>query len=130
MSVTLFALAINDIVSQVSGDVCKSLYVDDLAIYYSSANINTIQRKLQIAINKIHQWTFSRGFGISQEKTVAIHFHNKRGIQQEPLLLLSGNNIQFKPSTKFLGLVFDQKLSWDAHIKALKTKCLNALSLL
>ena len=130
MSVTLFALAINDIVSEVSEDVCKSLYVDDLAIYYSSANINTIQRKLQIAINKINRWTSSHGFRLSQEKSVAIHFHNKRGMQQEPILHLSGNNIQFKTSTKFLGLIFDQKLSWEHHIKALKTKCLGALSLL
>ena len=32
--------------------------------------------------------------------------------------------------TRFLGLVFDQKLSFIPHLKALKTKCLKALDII
>lgn len=130
MSVTLFALAINDIVADIPADICKSLYVDDLAIYYSSNNLNSMERKLQLAINKIKQWTDKSGFTISAEKTVAVHFHNKRGLQHEVTLTCGGQNIHFKDDTKFLGLRFDTKLTWEPHIKDLKAKCIKSLSLL
>ena len=32
--------------------------------------------------------------------------------------------------TKFLGLIFDQKISFIPHLKALKTKCLKALDII
>ena len=32
--------------------------------------------------------------------------------------------------TKFLGLIFDQKLSFLPHLKALKTRCLKALDII
>ena len=130
MSVTLFALAINDIVSNVPRDICKSLYVDDLAIYYSSHNLNTIERKLQITINRIKQWADQNGFQLSTEKTIAVHFHNKRRMQREISLNLGNHNILFKDNAKFLGLRFDTKLTWQPHITELKAKCTKSLSLL
>ena len=45
-SVTLFSIAINDILQSISNEISKSLYVDDLVIYYVAANINHIERKL------------------------------------------------------------------------------------
>ena len=46
-SVTLFSLKINNIVSCLLPDIKCSLYVDDLAIYYSSSHMLYIERKLQ-----------------------------------------------------------------------------------
>ena len=45
LSVTLFSLKINSSVSYLLPDIKCSLYVDDLAIYYSS--MPSIERKLQ-----------------------------------------------------------------------------------
>ena len=47
LSVTLFSLKINSIVSCLLPDIKCSLYVDDLAIYYSSSHMPSIERKLQ-----------------------------------------------------------------------------------
>ena len=47
LSVTLFSLKINSIVSCLHRDVECSLFVDDLAIYYSSRHMVSIERKLQ-----------------------------------------------------------------------------------
>jgi len=130
MSCTLFALAINDVVENIPPGVCKSLYVDDLAIYYSSRNLNSIERQLQLAINNIHKWTCRNGFQISTEKTVAVHFHNKKGLQHEITLTMAGRNILFRDDAKFLGLRFDTKLTWEPHIRELRAKCIQSLSLL
>ena len=56
LSVTLFSLKINSIVSCILPDIKCSLYVDDLAIYYSSSHIPSIERKLQHSLNRLGRW--------------------------------------------------------------------------
>jgi len=63
-------------------------------------------------------------------KTVCIHFCKLRKPHPEPTLLLNGNPIPVVEETKFLGVVFDRKLSFIPHIKHLKDKCTKALNLL
>ena len=48
----------------------------------------------------------------------------------DPHLTIYGSQIPVIEETKFLGLVFDRKLSFIFHIKALKAKCLKALDIL
>ena len=56
LSVTLFSLKINSIVSCLLPDIKCSLYVDDLAIYYSSSHMPSIERKLQHSLNRLDRW--------------------------------------------------------------------------
>ena len=107
LSCSLFALSINDLQSNVPQNVSGSLYVNDLILYSSSAHVPSIDRRLQIAINRVYSWAEDHGFEFSNVKTVAVHFHRKRGLQQEPSLSLNGHIIIFKALTKFLGLIFD-----------------------
>ena len=44
MSVTLFGIAINGIITDLPTDIQKSLFVDDLAIYFSSSSITAATR--------------------------------------------------------------------------------------
>jgi len=46
----------------------RNLFIDDLAIYLSSSTIPSIERKLQLAINKISSWAAKKGFKISESK--------------------------------------------------------------
>ena len=52
----------------------------------------------------------SKGYKLSEDKTVATQFHRKRGMQPEPSITLNNAQIKFKPCTKFLGLIFDEKI--------------------
>jgi len=47
-----------------------------------------------------------------------------------PTLTLNGKQIPVVEETKFLGLVFDRKLTFVPHLRYLRTKCLKALNLL
>ena len=118
----MFALAINDLLSNVPQNVSGSLYVDDLILHSSSAHVPSIERRLQIAINRVYSWAENHGFEFSNDKTVAVHFHRKRGLHQEPSLSRNGHIIIFNTSTKFLGLIFDQRLNWKLHIEHLRTE--------
>ena len=132
LSGTLFAMAINDIVTVLPQGVQNSLYVDDFAIYYSSNSLRHLQRILNTAIKKIHNWTASVGFRLSVEKTQAIMFYkDSRWKHNENIeLKIENSHIQFKDTIKFLGLVFDTHLNWKAHVAYIKNRCNSALNLI
>ena len=64
------------------------------------------------------------GFKFSSPKTLGMHFYNKRGLHPDPELEL------YNSETKYLGLLFDSKLTFLPHIKMLINKSLSALNIL
>ena len=130
LSVTLFSLKINSLAKVLSKDVEGSLYVDDFLMSFRAKTTRTCERQLQGCLHKIEEWCTENGFRFSPSKTACVHFHNKRGVLPEPNLNLNGNKIKVVKETKFLGVIFDQKLSFIPHMKALKTKCLKALDII
>ena len=73
-SVTLFGLAINDIVKCLSWDINCTLYVDDFSIFYSSHHLDVAERHIQLILGRITHWAESHGFQFSLTKTVTMHF--------------------------------------------------------
>ena len=133
LSTTLFNVKLNNIVDVLLPGVECSLYVDDFVIYFSSKSINVIERRLQNTIDEIVKWTLENGFTIAANKTVAMHFcpQNKCYDPALNLGLPYGNaHIEFVQEHKFLGLIWDTKLNFKAHIKYLKQKCYKALNLI
>ncbi|MCG8078476.1 MAG: reverse transcriptase-like protein, partial [Candidatus Thiodiazotropha taylori] len=130
LSTTLFNIKINDIVQCLDNKTDCSLYVDDFCICYRSRNMKTIERKLQQNLNRIQDWADKNGFKFSKSKTQCVHFCKLRRIHDHPSLYLYGSQIPVVEEAKFLGVIFDQKLSFIPHIKYLKSKCSKALNLL
>ena len=130
LSVTLFNIKINSIVKTLNPGVDCSLYVDDFLICYRSKHMNTIERQLQQCLNKLQTWSNKNGFKFSSTKTNCVHFCQKRSVHNDPELFLNNIRIPVVKETRFLGIIFDNKLSFIPHIKYVKTKCLKALNLL
>jgi hypothetical protein len=130
LSTTLFNMKINDIVKCCSTSTECFLYVDDFVICYRSTNMTIIERQLQNALNKLQSWADQNGFKFSRAKTTCIHFCHKRKLHLDPQLSLGGTQIPVVPETRFLGVIFDKKLNFKAHIKYIKDKCLKALNLI
>ena len=130
LSTTLFSIKINDIVKCLGNLTDCSLYVDDFCICYRSKSMATIERQLQQNLNKIENWATINGFKFSKSKTQCVHFCQLRKQHDDPVLHLYGSPIPVVEESKFLGILFDRKLSFIPHIKYLKAKCLKALNLL
>ena len=113
---------------QVDPDVECSLYVDHFVIMYRSPTIDAIQRKLH-TINRLEKWTHENGFTISKNKTVAMNFCPDKKCMH-PVLKLDNDPIQFVKEAKFLGLIWDTKLTFEPHIKYLKARCQKSLNIL
>jgi hypothetical protein len=130
LSVTLFSVKINSIVKAVNPGIECFLYVDDFCICYRSKHMHTIERQLQQVLNNLHKWSNENGFKFSKTKTKCMHFCNVRKLHLDPELTLDNTPIEVVKEFKFLGLVFDSKLSFIPHIKYLSDKCQRALNLI
>ena len=130
LSPTLFSIKINSLAGVLNQGVEGSLYVDDLLICYRAKNMNNIERQLQLNLNKIEKWATENGFKFSSAKTVGMHFCKKTKLHPDPELKIYGKPIKIVKETKFLGLIFDSKLSFIPHINALKVKCTKALDII
>ena len=84
LSVTLFIIKINSIAKVLKDNIEGSLYVDDFLICYSAKNMNTIERQLQLCLNRIEKWASVNGFKFSESKTVAMHFCKNRKLHPDP----------------------------------------------
>ena len=92
--------------------------------------MENIEFRLQRCLNKVETWATENGFKFSKTKTQCVHFCQSRGLHPDPVLNIYGSPIPVVEEAKFLGLLFDKKLSFIPHIKALKAKCLKALDVL
>ena len=59
-----------------------------------------------------------------------MHFCQLRGLHNDPVIKLDGVEIPVVEQYKFLGVIFDRKLSFIANINYLKAKCHKTLQLL
>ena len=59
-----------------------------------------------------------------------MHFCRLRKLHPEPELLLNGTPVPVVEEVKFLGLIFDRKLSFLPHIRYFKNQCMKALNLI
>ena len=92
--------------------------------------MRVIERHLQQCIHRIEDWALNNGFKFSKSKTQCVHFCQLRKLHDDPELYLYGSPIPVVEEFKFLGVIFDCKLSFIPHIKYLKAKCLKAMNLL
>ena len=72
LSVTCFAIAINDILDVISPPVKGSLFVDDFALYCTGYDTKSVCAYMQKSIDKVSKWADDDGFRFSASKTVGI----------------------------------------------------------
>ena len=137
LSVTLFVIAMNTIVRRIDGRITYAIYADDLRVSYLASTISTAQRVLNNLLKNFLLWMDETGFTFSPTKTKAVIFRRGKRwanlINSDLKLVLGDGEIEVVTAIKLLGLIFDEKLTWELFIAYLKRKCLlsiNAMKLL
>ncbi|GFS90849.1 probable RNA-directed DNA polymerase from transposon X-element [Trichonephila clavipes] len=120
LSVTLFICHISSILSILSPSIQASLYVDDLQISCEGSDMRMIERQLQTAVNNILKWCDTNGHSISASKSCCVHFCRKRGIHPDPEIRIRDIQIPVVPDVRFLGVIFDRRLTFLPHILHLR----------
>jgi len=123
----LFLIMINDLLDRLEG-VDSSLFADDSCIFKSGKNLDHIKNYIQDSLDKISNWCNLWGFKISLDKTVAVIFSHRKS--RDINLSLNNQPVKVENKAKFLGLIFDSRLSWKDHITYLEQKCKKRLQLM
>jgi hypothetical protein len=117
---TLFIIAIKDIANAVGRPVTTSLYVNGITIFCGSSCLNTIERRMQLAINDFINWLWRTASPLPPKPSV---------YTPSPSLCLRDIRLSV-PSFKFLGLIFDSKLSGEPYVRQLRHKYEKGLNIL
>jgi hypothetical protein len=113
LSPTLYTLYIND-TPQTPG-VNLALFADDTCLYATDLKEDYVLRKIQRGLDSMAAWCKRWNIKINEDKTQTIYF-TPRNRPPNSLLKLNGRNIPFVNSVKYLGVLFDKRMTWRLHI--------------
>ena len=119
----LFLVYINDISTAITNSKI-SMYADDTVVYISHADVNLSIPLLQSDLNRVYTWCNSNKLTINCKKTKLCMFGMRSAIKksktQDVQLSLSNQILERVCSYKYLGLILDEHLTFNKHIKELK----------
>ncbi|KAI1000610.1 hypothetical protein K3495_g7584 [Podosphaera aphanis] len=91
-------------------------YADDAAFFASAKSLKDCHSKLQRHLNLSQAWAKGNGITFDVKKTELIYFHNKRKYEELPLRI-EHTEIRSREVLKWLGILFDRKLSFKQHVR-------------
>jgi hypothetical protein len=117
MSPTPYNLYIND-TPQTHG-VHLAIFAGGTCLYATKCKEGYVLRKLQHSLNSVASCCDRWNVKINEEKIRTIYFSHR--IRQPVFLLpLNGRDIPFLNSIKYLGVIFDKKITWRLYIETIE----------
>lgn len=122
----LFLMYINDICYS-STQLNFILFADDTTIFCSDPDIKALEHKFNTELDKLSKWFAANKLSLNASKTKLMSFGHKQTILN---ININGTIIKQVPSTKFLGVTIDSKLSWNEHVKEICNKISRSVGLI
>ena len=119
LSGTLFIIAIDSVLKNVSNYIGKSMFVDDLRLSVTAFDLASAENKLQNILNILQKWCDETGFSFSAKKSKILICHRKKRQNPQIKLFLNNHELECVTEFKYLGLILDSKLTWKPHINYL-----------
>lgn len=104
-------------------------YADDLALYITVQNPLEAQTPLNNALSYLYDWFSEHGLSLSVAKSKTVIFTRKKLIPNIDITY-DNQNIPTSDTAKFLGLVFDTKMTGIPHVNEILNKCERSLNVL
>ena len=105
------------------------MFADDGALWKRGRNVMHIISKVQSAIDGVTEWGFDWGCRFSVEKTQTVFFTRKR-IEDGMKLWMYGKELERVGSFKYLGVIFDSRVTWADHIRKIEDKCKKVINVM
>ena len=118
----LFLIYINDMVN-VSPTLFFILFADDTNLFTSGKNLKILYNTLNDELKKVVDWLSANKLSLNVKKTHCIIFRSyKKKIDCNSKLLINSVEIRQAESTKFLGIIIDQNLTWKYNTTYIRGK--------
>ena len=127
----LFLLYINDIVNS-SKFLRFILFADDTNIFYSGSNTDELFRVINQELAHVVRWFKVNRLSVNLKKTNFVIFGNTSKIKNldKYKIFLDSTVIERKTCAKFLGVIVDDKLTWNNHIECIEKKILKNIGII
>ena len=118
----LFLIYINDL--PYLSKFNTKLFADDTVLTLSNSCIKTLQREVNQELEEINNWMKINKLSLNSTKTkyMLIKGSRKSHISNECNIHIGKHKLEQVSEIKYLGIMFDNKLTWKPHIKQLCTK--------
>ena len=118
----LFNICGNDITKYISEE-CKIIqYADDCLIYSANPKPDIAFENLQICLENLENHFRSNQLTLSASKTEFIRFTTPKMTVSNSQLIVAGSKIKLKNEVKYLGLIIDNKLTFETQVKSMLKK--------
>ena len=108
----LFLVYINDLPRCLSHSF-TSTFADDTNLTINRSSVDEVKNKLNIELEKVHQWLLGNKSTLNKEKTEYMIIGSRQRlekIENDPEIKLGGVNIKRVKHTKTLGIIVDEQL--------------------
>jgi hypothetical protein len=119
LSPSLYSKYIND--TPQTPSVYLTLFACDTCMYTTERKEGYILRKLQRGLNSNETWCKRWNIKISKG-IIRVFCFSHRHRPPEVHLTLNGRNIHFVNHVKYLGVIFDKRITWRLHIEMIETR--------
>ena len=124
LSPSLFLIYVNDMPNPTHHQTNKSQFADDAGQWAVSKNIDLAVEYLQRDLVKLARWCAKWRIKLNPGKTKVIIFSKSRSsIRAEPALSLFGDLLSYCPHIKFLGMTFDNRMTFTKHFEEILERC-------
>ena len=107
---------------------CKIVaYADDAVLLVSANRLKTLGKKIESSLTQVQRWYTSNGLLINPLKTEFMVMGKGNKLDIAVSECNKSIKITSKEHMKVLGVVIDQRLSWENHVASIKTKTCNAI---
>ena len=129
----LFLIFINDVFKPLKY-TNSVMFADDTNLVHFHSDIKVLFKQVNEDLTAIDKWFRANKISLNTSKTKYILFHNRNQRDTIPLklpdLLISNREMERVSHLKFLGLVIDENLSWECHIKKLENQIVKTIGML
>ena len=128
----LFLLYINDLPKCLDSSV-PALFADDTNLTVSGTTATEIQDNLEIELNKVHMWLLANKLTLNAKKTEFMLIGSRQRLSQiisDPILSIGSEAIKRVSSTKTLGVMVDECITWNDHIDKVAKKAAKGIGIL
>ena len=116
----LFLLYINDLPMALSDNANSVLYADDTSVIITHPNPDDYAKNVNKIFSEVSTWFSNNLLSINhKKKTTYLQFRTKNSPKLDFDTLELSNHITNDSTTKFLGIVIDEKLTWYDQINQL-----------
>ena len=124
LSPLLFLIYVNDLPPPHHKQNSLSQFADDTAQWAFSLNVKFAANLLQQDLLKLATWCAKWRIKLNPEKTKVIIFSRSLLARKAELnLTLYGEPLKIYPQVKFLGIIFDSKLTFQKHFEDVLERC-------